>query len=264
MREFTIDKSVLVIDIGNTNIVCGLYRQSILAWTVRFCTTETKSVCEYYHELRPFFEEEDSSGVDCVVIGSVVPELTPIWHQLCRDYFGRESIQIDGYSPLGLSYLVSDPGFIGADLIANVFAAWKLFPGNNIVLDLGTATKIQLVTAGGLYAGVAIAPGLQISADTLFHKAAKLQNTKLETPIRVLGNTTIDALQCGIVRGHALMLNGFIEAIRTAYPDLAPLSVIVTGGLADLVIPLLPTPDFVVPNLTLDGLYLASRELNFS
>jgi type III pantothenate kinase len=261
MREFDKDRSVLVIDIGNSNIVCGLYKQDSLQGSIRFGTHDQKSVVEYYESLRQLLAEAKSDLPECAIIGSVVPERTPVWQDVCKNLLGLDVYQLSAYSPLGISYMVPDPGFIGADLIANVFAAWKLYSCNSIIIDLGTATKIQLVTDAGLYAGVAIAPGLQISADTLFAKAAKLQDMELNPPATVLGNNTVDALNCGIVRGHALMIRGFIEDIKVAYPELLPLKTILTGGLSHLVMPLLPELDVTNPNLTLDGLYLAAGAL---
>ncbi len=261
MREFDTDRSVLVVDIGNSNIVCGLYSQGSLQRSIRISTSEPKSFEEYNGLLRQLLAESQSGLPECAVIGSVVPELTSVWQGLCLELLGARVYLLSAYSPLGISYMVPDPGFIGADLVANVFAAWKLYSCNCIVIDLGTATKIQLVTETGLYAGVAIAPGLQVSADSLFARAAKLSKLELKTPELVLGNNTADALNCGIVRGHANLIRGFIGEIRAAYPDLLPIKTVLTGGLSPLVKPLLPELDVSNPNLTLDGLYLAAGEI---
>ncbi len=259
MRQFACDTDILVIDIGNTNIVCGLYRQETLVWTARFKSSKERTADEYYSLLLPLVKDCSLDEIRHIAIGSVVPELSRIWLHLFQKYMKAKVYEINAYSPLGLSYLVSDPGFIGADLIANSFGAWKKYQTNCIVIDLGTATTIQVVTSSGLFMGSTIAPGLRTGAAFLFEKAALLSEIELISPKVLLGTNTRDALLSGIVSGHAFKIEAFISQIKSTYKDLTPLKTIMTGGIADLIKPLTPSVDIIDKTLTLDGLFLAAR-----
>ena len=151
---------------------------------------------------------------------------------------------------------------IGADLVANALAAWKLYPGNNLIIDLGTATTIQLVSCQGLYAGVAIAAGLQSSADTLAQKAARLSEQKLESPQELLANNTRAAMLSGLMYGHAFMLERYIQKTKELYPAYSPFQVILTGGLSPVLAPLLKHIDVIDKELTLKGLRIAADILS--
>jgi type III pantothenate kinase len=190
-----------------------------------------------------------------------VPELTRIWHHLCQKYFSAQVFTINGYTPLGLSYDVADPGFIGADLIVNAFAAWQKYQSACIIIDLGTATTIQLITSTGRFLGTIIAPGIRTAATQLFEKAALLSEIELTPPPRLLGTNTSDAMLSGIVTGHAMMIEGFISKLNSAYPEHHPLKVIATGGIADLITPMVDSIDVMDKALTLNGLNLAANLL---
>ncbi|MDZ4121551.1 MAG: type III pantothenate kinase, partial [Candidatus Cloacimonadaceae bacterium] len=153
MREFACDNTVLVVDIGNTNIVCGIYEQGNLTWFARFQSSRNRTADEYYSLLSPLLNGCALSSIRYIALGSVVPELTRIWLHLFQKYTSATVFETNGKSDLGLSFRIPDPGFIGADLIANAFAAWKKYAKNAIVIDLGTATTIQLVTSEGHFMG---------------------------------------------------------------------------------------------------------------
>jgi len=261
MSESACNNAVLVVDIGNTNIVCGIYKQDSLAWFARFQSSSKRTADEYYSLLKPLLNDHCLSDIRWVAMGSVVPELSRIWLHLMQKYTSATIVEINALSNLGLSYQIAEPSFIGADLVANAYAAWKKYGGNNIVIDLGTATTIQLVSARGLFVGAAISPGLRTGASFLFEKAALLSEIELSSPSIVLGTNTKDALLSGIVAGHAMMLESFLHKIKSDYPQYSPHQTILTGGIADLVKPMMPNVDIIDKTLTLDGLFMAAKTL---
>jgi len=248
----------LVVDIGNTNIVCGVYRREALIWHARFKTDRTRTSDEYYSLLISL--KANKWGFDQitkVAIASVVPDLTRMWQHLIHKYTSLDSIIINGYSQLGLTFRISDPGFIGSDLIVNALAAWKKYQSTCIIIDFGTATTIQIVSREGFFLGAVISPGLRTAAAELFDKAALLSEIELQTPDVILGVNTTEALLSGIIKGHALMVEGFVVDLKKEFADYAPFKVIATGGVTDLISPLVSHIDYVDKTLTLDGLNLA-------
>lgn len=259
MRVIDPEKTVLVVDIGNTNIVCGIYKQDTLVWFARFQSSRNRTSDEYYSIIKPLLSEAQLGEIQYVALASVVPELARLWMHLLQKYSSAEIIEINGRSPLGLQFHVPDPSFIGADLIANAFAAWKKYHTGVIVIDLGTATKVQVTSPDGMFEGTVIAPGLKAGASSLFKKAALLSEIELSSPSVILGTNTRDALLSGIVHGHALMLEAFVNEIKAQYSY--PLLTVITGGICDLVVPLIPSVDTVDKTLTLDGLHLALKTI---
>lgn len=259
--EKSID-AVLVVDIGNTNISSGIYQGGELVWFSRFFSSQSRTADEYYSLLSNLLGGIAKDQISRIAIASVVPELTRIWQHLCTKYFEREVLIIDGYSDLGLQFRIPDPGFIGADLIVNAYGAWKKYRTNCLVIDLGTATTLQMISAEGVFLGTAIAPGLKTGAQQLFEKAALLSEIELDLPPSLLGTNTRDALLSGIVQGHAFMLESYINRIKLHYFDLKEIKTVVTGGIADLIKPLVPSIDIVDKTLTLDGLFLAQQHLD--
>jgi type III pantothenate kinase len=253
--------TTLVVDIGNTNITCGIYQQDELVRFARFYSSAHRTADEYFSLLIPLLNSVSLNNITNVVIGSVVPELMRIWMHLFHKYLSAEVWEINALSPLGLKYKVDNPSFIGADLIANAFGALKKYDSDCIIIDLGTATTIQFITKEGSFEGTAIAPGLKVSADTLFEKAALLSQIEIVSPSVLLGTNTRDALLSGIVNGHAYMLESFIQKIKTQYPDCHNIRTILTGGIADLVYLLIPSIDIVDKTITLDGFYLAYKTI---
>ena len=252
---------VLVVDIGNTNIVCGVYKDDTLIWHVRLRTDRGRTSDEYFGLLTSI--KGNVWAVELIrhiAIASVVPDMTRMWLHLFNKYFPVKACIIDGYTPLGLSYVVDDPGFIGADLIVNALAAWKKYKSTCIIIDFGTATTLQLVTSTGKFMGAIIAPGIRTAATELFEKAALLSEIELTTPTSTLGTNTQDALLSGIVKGHALMTDSFIKQILNDYAAYNPIIAIATGGIADLIVPLVPSINYLDKTLTLDGLLLAAKQ----
>ena len=251
----------LVVDIGNTNILCAIVVQDEVISRFRFESNRNLSVEDYHSQLRQKMRGFPLAGFKYACIGSVVPLLTEIFIKLLQDYSRTKVFQINGLSDIGLRYLLEDPSVVGPDLVANAFAAWKKYETSTIVVDMGTATTIQLIDKDGLYAGVIIAPGIKTAASHLFDKAALLSNVELEAPKQLMGNSTKEALLSGILTGHAMMLRGFITEIKVNYPMYAPFKIILTGGLAPVIAPMCVADYVVDQNLTIDGLNLAMKTL---
>ncbi len=261
MHQTKTEEAILAVDIGNTNVTCGIYRQGKLIWFARFFSSRKRTADEYYGLLNSLLTELPPSQIRRVALASVVPELTRIWQHLFAKYTSAQVLEIGARSDLGLSFRVKDPSFIGADLVMNAYGAWQKYQSDCIILDLGTATKVQFVTATGRFEGTAIAPGLKTSADHLFEKAALLSQIELVQPSGLLGTNTVDALLSGIVQGHAFMLENYVQEIKRQYPNRKGIQTILTGGVAELVKPLIPSADVLDKTLTLDGLQLAYRRL---
>ncbi|MDD2596788.1 MAG: type III pantothenate kinase [Candidatus Cloacimonetes bacterium] len=257
---FSAEKShVLIVDIGNTNIVCAVFECGEAKDAFRLETDPDCSVESLHQQFLTALPRYCS--IPFVALGSVVPLMTGVLKQMFARYSPARLYEINGLSPLGLGYVIENPAVVGADLVANAFAAWQLYQGSSLVVDLGTATTIQLINASGLYAGVVIAPGMKTAAAHLFEKAAQLSEVNLEAPGSILGNNTHDAMLSGIVRGHALMIHAFIDQISEGYAQWAPYRVILTGGLAGVIQPLMPDDYIYDAQLTLKGFYLALMRL---
>jgi len=251
------EKATLVVDIGNTNITCGIYQRDQMTWFARFHSTCSRTADEYFALLKPLLPDVSEEYIGSIALASVVPELTRIWQHLFQKYLKASVWELNALSVPGLSYKVPDPSFIGADLIANAYGAWQKYLSSCLILDLGTATKVQLVSAEGCFEGTAIAPGLKTGASQLFEKAALLSPIEITAPAVLLGTNTRDALLSGIVHSHAFMLENYVRQVKLHYFDYKDIRVILTGGIADLVKPLVPSADIVDKTLTLDGIHLA-------
>lgn len=284
MRIFSEDQLVLVVDIGNTNTVCSIYRHGESIWSARLQSERERTSDEYYSRLSSLLCHIPSAGqintkesgsasadyrscafslseINYVALGSVVPELSRIWRHLLQKYTSAKVFEINGLSPLDMHYKVGNPSALGADLVANGFAAWKKYRQSAIVIDLGTATTIQVISNSGVFEGAAIAPGLKTGATNLFAKAAQLFELEITPPTALLGTNTHDAVLSGIVYGHAFMLESFIYRLKEQYNHHAPLITILTGGMASLIMPYLPCVEYQDKNLTMDGFYLALTTL---
>jgi type III pantothenate kinase len=249
--------ALLAVDIGNTNISCGIFHGGNLKTSARYHSSVLRTADEYFSLMGPLLEGGKFQNITQIAVASVVPELTRIWQHLFQKYFSASVYNVSALSPLGITFKVADPSFIGADLVVNAFAAWKKHNRNCIIVDLGTATTVQFVTAKGIFEGTAIAPGLRTGAINLFEKAALLSGIELTAPPVLIGQNTRDALLSGIVQGHAFMVESFVKRIKTHYFDHPDIITILTGGIADLIRPLVPSADIVDKTLTLEGLCMA-------
>lgn len=276
MHNVSDSKPVLVVDIGNTNIVCAIYLAGKAVWSARLFSSYQKTADEYHAILSSMLAEMPVMGlgdepytgdpisresIHRIALGSVVPELTRVWKHLFRKFFKAEVTEINALSPLGIKYKVKNPSFVGSDLVANAFATWKKYGSSAIVIDLGTATTIQVVGKDGTFEGAVIAPGLKTGAANLFSSAAQLYELEMVSPPVLLGTNTSEAVLSGIIHGHAFMLETFIQKLKRQYFDHQPMLTILSGGMADLLKPLVPSADLVDKNLTTDGFYLALKKV---
>jgi type III pantothenate kinase len=190
--------------------------------------------------------------VTAVAMASVVPPLTGTWTQMCRAYLKREPLVVDAGVRTGVKILIDEPRQVGADRIVDVAAAHKLYGGPACIVDFGTATTFDAVSAEGDYLGGAIAPGIGIAADALFHRASKLPRVDLVRPPSAIGKNTVHAIQSGLLFGYVGLVEGLVARFRA---QLGPaMKVIGTGGLAELIAKETIVIQIIAPWLTLDGL----------
>jgi type III pantothenate kinase len=249
---------LLAIDVGNTNIVLGVFNGTTLAHSWRLTTLRERtadelgilvtSLCRHHGLGR-----DDISGV---VMASVVPPQTGTMIAMVRDYFGRQPLNLEPGVNTGMPVLYDNPREVGADRVVNGIAAYEQFARAGqrpvIVVDFGTATTFDAVSAKGEYLGGVICPGPQISADALFQRAAKLPRIDVQKPLKVIGTNTIMSMQSGLFWGYVDMVEGLVRRMRV---ELGGTPVVVaTGGLATLVAPETQLIDHVDGDLTLRGL----------
>ncbi len=232
---------LLAIDVGNTNTVMGLYRlgdasapaEVVASWRI---TTPAKQTCDEFGVLlRNLFalRELEIGVVDGIAISSVVPPLDAMLRQVCELSFKLEPFFIEPGISVGLPILTDHPAEVGADRIVNCVAAFERFGGPIIVVDMGTATTFDVVSAKGEFLGGAIAPGLGISAEALFAKAARLPRIEVKKPAKVVGTNTVDNIQIGLYYGYIGLVDGILERmIAQMGPET---KTVATGGLATLI-----------------------------
>ncbi|MEO8800830.1 MAG: type III pantothenate kinase [Polyangiaceae bacterium] len=245
---------LLVIDVGNTNIVYGLFNGQALAHVFRVESGRGRTADEYAVVLMQLCAMVDvvPAQIDAAIIASVVPALTDPMVDLVRRAFGREPLIVGPGIRTGMAILYENPREVGADRIVNAVAAFEQAKGAVIVVDFGTATTFDCVTPKGEYLGGVIAPGIQISADALFSRAARLPRVEIAQPPKVVGKNTVHSMQSGIVYGYVGLVDGIVERLLAELGH--PCVVMATGGLSTLIAPLSRTIQKVDPELTLTGL----------
>lgn len=256
---------LLAIDIGNTNIVVGIFLDKKLVISWRFATDIRRTVDEYGLELMGLIDTTmpiDNKDITGAIIASVVPSMTDVWEQVCRKYFKNKATVIAaGKVPMPILY--DQPGEVGADRIVNALAAWRLYKKKGhpmIIVDFGTATTFDVVSTNGEYLGGAIAPGIGISCEALFRKTAKLPRVELVKPAKCLGKNTVQSMQAGLVFGF---LGQVKEILKQLKKEIKGNPVIVgTGGLVNFIQNAEKLFDKVNQNLTLIGLRMISEEIS--
>jgi type III pantothenate kinase len=245
---------LLAIDVGNTNIVYGLFDGAALVHKFRVESARGRTADEYAVTLRSLLAMRgvDPGAVDAAILACVVPSLTEPMLRLVQSAFGREAIVVGPGIRSGMAILIENPREVGADRIADAVAGYERAKGGVVVVDFGTSTNFDVVTPKGEYLGGVLAPGLQISADALFLRAAKLPRVEITKPPRVVGRNTVHAMQSGIVYGYVGLVDGLVERILAELGY--PCAVVATGGLASLIAPLSRTIQHVDDDLTLVGL----------
>ena len=241
---------LLAIDVGNTQTVFGLFDGDRLTEHFRVGTDRAHTGDELAVMLRAFVDLE---ALDGIVLSSVVPQLQREYELFAERWAGVELVVVGPGVSTGLPVLNVDPREVGPDRIANAVAARERYGAPAIVVDFGTSTNFDVVSAAGEYAGGVLAPGVEISMDALFARAARLTKVPFEAPERVIGRTTTSALQSGLVFGFAGQVDAIADRIREEL-EARDAPVIATGGLAELIAPHSRTIDRIDPHLTLEGL----------
>jgi len=255
---------LLAIDAGNTNIVFALVKAGEIRGRWRIATDPRRTADEYVVWLRQLLELEGytSLDVDAVIIGTVVPRATHNLEVLASKYFGVTAlIAGQGEASWALKLDVDEPHNVGADRVLNAIAAHSKYEGDLLIVDFGTATTFDLVSASGAYKGGIIAPGLNLSLDALVNAAAKLPRIAIETPIddNVIGRTTESQMLIGIYWGYVAMMEGLIARMKAQAGG--SVTVIGTGGLATLFDEKTQLFDAVEPDLTVQGLSLLHERI---
>ena len=245
---------ILVFDVGNTNIVLGVYEEKNLVEHWRISTATQRTADEYAVLLKALF---DGSGltfkrIDGIIISSVVPPLMMALELLSKKYFGFLPLVVGPGIKTGIQIKFENPREVGADRIVNAIAGYELYGGPLIIVDFGTATTFCAITEKGEYLGGAIAPGIGISTEALFAKAAKLPRVELVKPAAVIGKNTVNSMQSGIIYGFAGQVDAVVSRMKKELPG-SPL-VVATGDMADLMAQEARNIDRVDPLLTLTGL----------
>ena len=252
---------VLTVDVGNTNIVLGVYESAKLVRTWRLATVYDRTEDELAVSLDALLAQEDLAlaELDALVVGSVVPPLTLAFQRLAERYLERPAFVIAPGIKTGVRLRVDNPSEVGADRIANTLAAHRRYGGPAVIVDFGTTTNFDVVSSEGDFLGGSFAPGLEISAESLFGRASRLFRVPLTPPSAAIGKNTADCLRSGIVFGYVGLIEGLRARIVAELPA-AP-RVIATGGLATTIAPLAKGIEKVDDDLTLDGLRML-YELN--
>lgn len=268
---------LLAFDVGNTHVVFGLYEGSNLLSSWRLQSDVNRTVDEYALEIlglvdRLLLDKDKQLGVDnfektntipsssitAIVICCVVPPLTRVFSKFAQKYFGFEAIIVGAGSFPDMPIYTDNPHAVGADRLVNAYSARESYGYPAVIIDMGTATTFDIVGKDGAYEGGIIAPGLNISAQALFSKAAMLPSIEIKHPQSLIGKNTTEAMLSGIVYGYVGLVDGIVMRLRTqlSCPDL---KVIGTGGLVALIADDLKFLDRVVPDLTLRGLRLIAK-----
>lgn len=245
---------LLAIDIGNTTVALGVFegKQLLKDWGIR--SVREKTADEYSITLLELLRASGlvPTAIKGAIISSVVPPLTPAFQALCQSLFGLRALVVGPGLKTGMPILYENPGEVGADRVVASVAAFEKYGGPVIVVDFGTATTFDAVTAKGEYLGGAIAPGIQISAEALYLRTAKLPRIEVAKPKKAIGKTTVSSMQAGIYFGYVGLVNNIIAEISRELE--AQPQIVVTGGFAFQLGPEIKVPHHHEPHLVLEGL----------
>lgn len=250
--------SLLTIDVGNTNLVFGVFDGGTLSVSWRLTTLPERTADELWVLVGQLFAERgvNCSAIDGVVLSSVVPALTQTVSEMVAHGLGTGVMVIDQENA-GLPIRCENPAEVGADRLVNAVAALRLFGKSQrpiVVVDFGTATTFDAISAAGEYQGGVICPGVEISADALFHRAARLPRVEVRKPVSVIGRTTVASMQSGLFYGYVAMVEGIVLRLRKELRADGEVLCVATGGLADAIASETNSIDEVYPDLTLTGL----------
>ncbi|MDR5659113.1 type III pantothenate kinase [Serpentinicella sp. ANB-PHB4] len=247
---------ILVFDVGNTNIVLGLYKDKELINSWRISTDKDKSSDEYSMLIHQLFmySEHDSKEIEVVIISSVVPNIMYSLEHATRKLFDVEPLVVGPGIKTGINIKYDNPKQVGADRIVNAVSAYEKYGGPLIIVDFGTATTFCAVSKSGEYLGGTISPGIKISGDALFQRAAKLPRVELIKPGKVICKNTVNSMQAGIIYGYVGLVEYIINKMKSELKG--KVTVVATGGLATLIASETDAIDVVDKFLTLEGLMI--------
>jgi len=251
---------LLVIDVGNTHTVIGVFDQTRLIrdWRIH---TEPGATADEFHFLVTFMFKEAGitpHRIQKTVISCVVPPIVNMLAAYCRRYLNHMPLWITP-ATVKIPILYDNPGEVGADRLVNAVGAYSRYPTSLIVIDFGTATTFDVISDKGEYIGGAISPGIGISAEALFSRASKLPRVEFEAPARVIGRTTSESMRSGLIFGYAELVDGMVRRIQQEMQPKTP-KVIATGGMAGVIKPHSHTIEAVESGLTLEGLRIVSEQ----
>jgi type III pantothenate kinase len=250
---------LLVADVGNTETTLGLCQGEVVTDHWRITTDAQRTPDEVLLVLRGLLKANNVplEQVTAAAIGSVVPGVTGALVEAAAKLTGIQPVVVDARSALGITLAVDEPMTVGADRIINTLAASRIYRVDCIVVDLGTATTYDCITADGVFLGGVIQPGVRTSAETLFRRTSKLPATELVAPRKAIGTRTEECIRAGVVFGAADSLDGIVRRIKKDWPrDQVP-KVVATGGLAAVIKPYCTEIELIEPDLTLHGLRMA-------
>jgi len=247
---------LLAIDIGNSNIVLGVFDGDDLKATWRLATVIHRQADEYGILLLDLFQQQKLSPtkIKGVTLCSVVPPLVPTFQELCQKYLNTLPLVVEAGVKTGVRICLDNPREVGADRVVNTVAAHHIYGKPVIVIDFGTATTFDVISKEGDYLGGAIAPGINSASEALFARTAMLPRIELTRPKQVIGRNTISAMQSGIIFGYIGLIEGMIQRIERELGSKA--KVIATGGYAQFIAQSIPAIDKIDPDLSLMGLRL--------
>jgi type III pantothenate kinase len=246
-------RNIIAVDIGNTETTVGIGSKD--NWdSYRFTTRDTNTPDELLALFNSTFQikSEVKKDIEGAIICSVVPQATNSFSEAIRKYLNLEPVIVGPGIKTGLKVNIDNPKELGPDRIANSVAGYLITETDTVVIDLGTATTFDVVSKNKEYLGGSIAPGIKISLDALTSKTASLKSVELDTPNKVIGKNTYEAIQSGLIMGHASMIDSMVEKIILEI-DIEP-KIILTGGLSKVVQPILNVNVEYIENLTLVGL----------
>jgi len=251
---------ILVLDVGNTNIVVGVYEDEQLKYQWRISTNRNRTEDEYGMIIKSLFEHEGKSFTDVtgIIISSVVPPINFFLEKMCEKYFKIKPIIVGPGIKTGLHIKYDNPKEVGADRIVNAVAGVHEYGAPLIIVDFGTATTYCYINEDKQYMGGAIAPGVGISTEALYTKAAKLPRIEITTPESIIGRNTVEAMQAGVLYGYVGQVDGIVSRMKE-FAKTNP-KVIATGGLAPLIAKESKEIDLVDPHLTLKGLHIIYKK----
>ncbi|GJQ36333.1 MAG: type III pantothenate kinase [Anaerolineaceae bacterium] len=247
---------LLTIDIGNTNLTLGLYEGGKFGAHWRLATDHNRMPDEYGLQFLGLLQNAGKTikDIEGISLASVVPPLTGRVIQACREYLKQEPLVVDAGVKTGIKVRYEDPKAVGADRICDAVAVMKLYGGPACVVDFGTATTFNAITKDGEYLGGAITAGINLAAEALYTRAAKLPRIDLQLPPSVIGRNTVHAMQSGLLFGYVSMVEGMVARFRAELGK--DMKVVATGGLAEVVAKETQVIDIIAPWLTLEGLRL--------